>query len=101
MVLLIDVCGIIVDFIGDLWLDLLLCKVGLYLGVDWSECYVGICGVGICISIGEVLLVYFDDYFDVIYILLICIISFIYDFCGELCVVLDISVLSLFVFKES
>lgn len=49
MLLLIDVYGVMVDFIGNDNFDCEFKCLGLYFGVDWSELCVGICVVGICI----------------------------------------------------
>jgi len=101
VVLLTDARGITVDFIGDLRMDPLLRKAGLYLGADWSERHAGTCGVGTCISTGEALSVHLDDHFDATHIPLTCTTSPIHDSRGELCAVLDISALSSPAPKES
>lgn len=94
VVLLTDACGVTVDFIGDLQIEPSLRKAGLYLGADWSEHHAGTCGVGTCISTGEALTVHLDDHFDATHIPLTCTTSPVYDACGALTAVLDISALS-------
>lgn len=100
-VLLTDAKGITVDFIGDIQLDSNLRKAGLYLGSDWSEKSAGTCGVGTCIQSGHALTVHLDDHFDSTHIPLSCTSAPVFDNCGNLNAVLDVSQLSTVLPKES
>ena len=100
-VLLTDAKGITVDFIGDIQLDSSLRKAGLYLGSDWSEKSAGTCGVGTCIQTGQALTVHLDDHFDSTHIPLSCTSAPVFDNCGNLSAVLDVSQLSTVLPKES
>ncbi len=100
-VLLTDANGITVDFIGDIQLDSNLRKAGLYLGSDWSEKSAGTCGVGTCIQSGHALTVHLDDHFDSTHIPLSCTSAPVFDNCGNLNAVLDVSQLSTVLPKES
>jgi len=93
VVLLTDVKGVAVDFIGDPTFDNNLRKAGLYLGSDWNEAHAGTCAVGTCIITGQALTVHQTDHFDGSHIGLTCTAAPIYDPSGKLAAVLDISAL--------
>lgn len=101
VLLLTDAKGVTVDFIGDRKLDKHLHSTGLYLGADWNEEHAGTCGVGTCISTGEALTVHQTDHFDAAHIPLTCTSAPIFDSCGELAAVLDISALQSPTSKDS
>jgi transcriptional regulator of acetoin/glycerol metabolism len=93
-VLLTDARGVTVDFIGDLQLDPVLRRAGLYLGSDWNEHHAGTCGVGTAIATGQALTVHQGDHFDATHIPLTCTAAPVYDPLGRLNAILDISALT-------
>lgn len=93
VLLLTDANGVTVDFMGDPTFNNHLRKAGLFLGADWHERNAGTCAVGTCIAAGEALSVHQTDHFDATHISLTCTAAPIYDACGELAAVLDISAL--------
>ncbi len=101
VLLLTDHQGVTVDYIGDVNLKEELCSAGLYLGSEWSESRAGTCGVGSCIETGEALTAHQTDHFDAMHGQLTCTAAPIYDHCGELAAVLDISALHSPEAKES
>ena len=94
VLLLTDVNGVTVDFIGDPTSDNNCRKAGLYLGADWDESHAGTCAVGTCIMTGKPLTVHQTDHFNTTHIPLTCTAAPIYDPFGKLAAVLDISALS-------
>jgi transcriptional regulator of acetoin/glycerol metabolism len=93
VLLLADADGICVDFFGDPRFEDDLRQAGLYLGSDWSEDLAGTCGVGSCIVTGEAVTIHQDDHFGLAHTPLSCTAAPIYDTCGKLSAVLDISLL--------
>ncbi len=93
VLLLADAKGICVDFFGDARFEDELRAAGLYLGSDWSEDLAGTCGVGSCIVTGEAVTIHQSDHFGLAHTPLSCTSAPIYDTCGKLAAVLDISLL--------
>ena len=101
VLLLSDREGVAVEFLGDPSFDNHLRKAGLYLGAEWSEARAGTCAVGACIETGEALTIHQTDHFDNTHTPLSCTAAPIYDTQGELCAVVDISLLSSPILKTS
>lgn len=101
VLLLSDRKGVAVEFLGDPSFDNNLRKAGLYLGAEWSEARAGTCAVGACIETGEALTIHQTDHFDNTHTPLSCTAAPIYDTQGELCAVVDISLLSSPILKTS
>ncbi|OLP42554.1 sigma-54-dependent Fis family transcriptional regulator [Rhizobium oryziradicis] len=101
VLLLSDRKGVAVEFLGDPSFDNHLRKAGLYLGAEWSEARAGTCAVGACIETGEALTIHQSDHFDNTHTPLSCTAAPIYDTQGELCAVVDISLLSSPILKTS
>ncbi len=93
VLLLADAKGICVDSFGDPRFEDELREAGLYLGADWSEERAGTCGVGSSIVTGEAITVHQSDHFGFLHTPLSCTAAPIRDTKGELCAVLDISLL--------
>ncbi|MAB00835.1 MAG: transcriptional regulator [Stappia sp.] len=93
VLLLADADGICVDFFGDPRFEDDLRQAGLYLGSDWSEDLAGTCGVGSCLVTGKAVTIHQDDHFGLAHTPLSCTAAPIYDTCGKLSAVLDISLL--------
>ncbi|MAC78343.1 MAG: transcriptional regulator [Rhodobacteraceae bacterium] len=93
VLLLTDEKGVCVDFFGDDHFVDDLRPAGLYLGSNWSEDLVGTCGVGACIVTQEPVTVHQDDHFGNAHTTLSCTAAPIFDSCGRLAAVLDISLL--------
>ncbi|WP_193175843.1 sigma 54-interacting transcriptional regulator [Oricola nitratireducens] len=93
VLLLADSKGVTVDFFGDRRFEDDLRSAGLYLGSDWSENLAGTCGVGSCIVTGEAVTIHQTDHFGLAHTPLSCTAAPIYDTCGMLSAVLDISLL--------
>ncbi|SFE03635.1 sigma-54-dependent Fis family transcriptional regulator [Roseivivax sediminis] len=93
VLLLADAKGVCVDFFGDPRFEDELRRAGLYLGSDWTEDLMGTCGVGSCIVTGEAVTIHQDDHFGLAHTPLSCTAAPIYDTCGQLAAVLDISLL--------
>ncbi|ERP87252.1 acetoin catabolism regulatory protein [Labrenzia sp. C1B10] len=93
VLLLADAKGVCVDFFGDPRFEDDLRQAGLYLGSDWSEDLAGTCGVGSCIVTGEAVTIHQSDHFGLSHTPLSCTAAPIYDTCGKLAAVLDISLL--------
>jgi transcriptional regulator of acetoin/glycerol metabolism len=93
VLLLADAKGVCVDFFGDPRFEDELRQAGLYLGSDWSEDLAGTCGVGSCLVTGEAVTIHQDDHFGLAHTPLSCTAAPIYDTCGQLAAVLDISLL--------
>ncbi len=93
VVLLTDMDGITVDYIGDEATTDYLRAAGLYIGADWNEARAGTNGTGTCIATGEALTVHQCDHFDAAHIPLTCTVAPIFDPVGKLSAVLDISAL--------
>ncbi len=93
VMLLTDAKGVTVDFMGDPTFGDNLRGAGLYLGADWHESLAGTCAVGTCIATGEPLIVHQSDHFGASHISLTCTSAPIFDSCGNLAAVLDISAL--------
>ena len=93
VLLLADAKGICVDFFGDPRFEDELRQAGLYLGSDWSEDLAGTCGVGSCIVTGEAVTIHQSDHFGLAHTPLSCTSAPIFDTCGQLAAVLDISLL--------
>lgn len=93
VLLLTDEKGVCVDFFGDDHFVDNLRPAGLYLGSNWSEDLVGTCGVGACIVTQEPVTVHQDDHFGNAHTTLSCTAAPIFDSCGRLAAVLDISLL--------
>lgn len=93
VLLLADAEGICVDFFGDPRFEDELRQAGLTLGSDWSEDLAGTCGVGSCIVTGEAVTIHQGDHFGLAHTPLSCTAAPIFDTCGKLSAVLDISLL--------
>jgi sigma-54 dependent transcriptional regulator, acetoin dehydrogenase operon transcriptional activator AcoR len=93
VLLLTDNQGITVDYIGDEATTDYLRDAGLYIGADWNESRAGTNGTGTCIATGDALTVHQSDHFDATHIPLTCTVAPIFDPCGNLSAVLDISAL--------
>ncbi|EFO32009.1 acetoin catabolism regulatory protein [Roseibium sp. TrichSKD4] len=93
VLLLADAKGVCVDFFGDTSFEDELRRAGLYLGSDWSENLAGTCGVGSCLVTGQALTIHQADHFGLAHTPLSCTSAPIYDTCGQLAAVLDISLL--------
>lgn len=93
VLLLADAKGVCVDFFGDPRFEDELRQAGLYLGSDWSEDLAGTCGVGSCIVTGQPVTIHQTDHFGIAHTPLSCTSAPIYDTCGKLAAVLDISLL--------
>ncbi len=93
VLLLADAQGVCVDFFGDPRFEDQLREAGLYLGANWTEDLAGTCGVGSCIVMGEAITIHQSDHFGLAHTPLSCTAAPIYDTCGELSAVLDISLL--------
>ncbi|MDD9729605.1 sigma-54-dependent Fis family transcriptional regulator [Mameliella sp. AT18] len=93
VLLLADAKGVCVDFFGDPRFEDDLRQAGLTLGSDWSEDLAGTCGVGSCIVTGEAVTIHQGDHFGLAHTPLSCTSAPIYDTCGQLTAVLDISLL--------
>jgi transcriptional regulator of acetoin/glycerol metabolism len=93
VLLLADAQGICVDFFGDPSFEDELRQAGLYLGADWSEDLAGTCGVGSCLVTGKAITIHQGDHFGLAHTPLSCTSAPIYDTCGQLTAVLDISLL--------
>lgn len=93
VLLLANAQGICVDFFGDQRFEDELRQAGLYLGSNWTEDLAGTCGVGSCIVTGQAVTIHQDDHFGLAHIPLSCTAAPIHDTQGELCAVLDISLL--------
>lgn len=101
VLLLSDRQGVTVEFLGDPSFNNNLRKAGLYLGSEWSEARAGTCAVGACITTGEALTIHQTDHFDITHTPLSCTAAPVYDMHGALTAVLDISLLSSPVLKNS
>ncbi len=101
VLLLSDRQGVTVEFLGDPSFNNNLRKAGLYLGSEWSEPRAGTCAVGACIATGEALTIHQSDHFDITHTPLSCTAAPIYDTFGVLTAVLDISLLSSPILKDS
>jgi sigma-54 dependent transcriptional regulator, acetoin dehydrogenase operon transcriptional activator AcoR len=93
VLLLADAKGVCVDFFGDPRFEDELRQAGLYLGSDWSEHLAGTCGVGSCLVTGEAVTIHQSDHFGLAHTPLSCTAAPIFDTCGQLTAVLDISLL--------
>lgn len=93
VLLLADAKGVCVDFFGDPRFEDDLRQAGLYLGADWSEDLAGTCGVGSCLVTGEAVTIHQGDHFGLAHTPLSCTTAPIFDTCGQLTAVLDISLL--------
>ncbi|WP_096787427.1 sigma-54-dependent Fis family transcriptional regulator [Rhodobacter sp. CZR27] len=93
VLLLADAKGVTVHFFGDPRFQVELRAAGLYLGSHWSENLAGTCGVGACIVTGEAVTIHQTDHFGLSHTPLSCTAAPIYDTCGSLAAVLDISLL--------
>ncbi|WP_198521934.1 MULTISPECIES: sigma-54-dependent Fis family transcriptional regulator [unclassified Sagittula] len=93
VLLLADAKGVCVDFFGDPRFEDDLRQAGLYLGSNWTEDLAGTCGVGSCIVTGEAVTIHQGDHFGLAHTPLSCTSAPIYDTCGKLTAVLDISLL--------
>lgn len=93
VLLLADAKGVTVDYFGDPKFEDELRRAGLYLGSDWSETLAGTCGVGSCIVTKEAITIHQSDHFDLTHTPLSCTAAPIFDTCGNLAAVLDISLL--------
>nr|WP_285292640.1 sigma-54-dependent Fis family transcriptional regulator [Aureimonas altamirensis] len=94
VLLLSDMQGVTVEFMGDPHFDHRLRRAGLYLGSEWLEERAGTCAIGACLATGEALTIHQDDHFDLTHTPLSCTAAPIYDALGGLAAVLDISLLS-------
>ena len=93
VLLMADAKGVCVDFFGDPRFEDELRQAGLYLGSDWSEDRAGTCGVGSCLFTGEAITIHQGDHFGLAHTPLSCTSAPIFDTCGQLTAVLDISLL--------
>lgn len=93
VLILADAKGVSVDFFGDRTFQDELKQAGLYLGSDWSESLAGTSGVGSCIYTGEAVTIHQGDHFGMAHTPLSCTAAPIYDTLGQLCAVLDVSLL--------
>ncbi|MET3465826.1 sigma-54-dependent Fis family transcriptional regulator [Variovorax atrisoli] len=93
MVLLTDAEGITVDYIGNPAWDDQLRKAGLYLGADWNEAHAGTCGVGTCLVERQPMTCHQTEHFDATHIALTCTTAPLFDHCGKLTAILDVSAL--------
>ncbi|MCR9085659.1 MAG: sigma-54-dependent Fis family transcriptional regulator [Rhodobacteraceae bacterium] len=93
VLLLADAKGVCVDSFGDRRFEDELRRAGLHLGSDWLEDRAGTCGVGSCIVTGEAVTIHQGDHFGLTHTPLSCTSAPIYDTCGKLAAVLDISLL--------
>ncbi|PMS21117.1 sigma-54-dependent Fis family transcriptional regulator [Trinickia dabaoshanensis] len=101
VVLLTDVDGVAVDYLGDDGADAGLRRAGLYLGAQWSEKGAGTCAVGTALATGHALTVHRADHFDATHIPLTCTAAPLFDSQGRLHAILDISALSSPLTKDS
>lgn len=93
VLLLADAKGVCVDFFGDTRFEDELREAGLYLGSDWSEDLAGTCGVGSCLVTGKAVTIHQGDHFGLAHTPLSCTSAPIFDTCGQLAAVLDVSLL--------
>ncbi len=93
VLLLSDIDGVTVDFMGDPTFDNNLRKAGLYLGANWKEEFAGTCAVGSCIATQAPLIVPQTDHFAVTHTPLTCSAAPIHDTEGRMIAVLDVSAL--------
>ncbi len=93
VLLLTDAKGVCVDFFGDTRFEDELRQAGLYLGSDWSEDLAGTCGVGSCLVTGQPVTIHQGDHFGLAHTPLSCTSAPIYDTCGKLAAILDVSLL--------
>lgn len=94
VVLLTDMNGVTVDYIGNPRLDRELRDYSLYLGADWNEQHVGTCGVGICATEMLPVTCHQGDHFDVRNTTLTCSAAPVFDPNGGPLGVLDVSALT-------
>jgi transcriptional regulator of acetoin/glycerol metabolism len=93
MVLLTDVDGVTVDYIGNPASEQLLKAAGLYLGADWNEAHAGTCGVGTCLIEQKTITCHQAEHFDASHIALTCTSAPLFAPDGQMLGVLDISAL--------
>ncbi|ADP12935.1 transcriptional regulator [Erwinia sp. Ejp617] len=93
VVLLTDVQGVVVDFLGDETPGNGLRRAGLFPGAQWSEARMGTCAVGTSLATGRALTVHRGDHFDATHIALTCTAVPLFDSKGQLIAVLDVSAL--------
>jgi len=93
MVLLTDVDGVTVDYIGNPASEQLLKAAGLYLGADWNEAHAGTCGVGTCLIEQKTITCHQAEHFDATHISLTCTSAPLFAPDGQMLGVLDISAL--------
>ncbi len=93
MVLLTDVDGVTVDYIGNPASEQLLKAAGLYLGADWNEAHAGTCGVGTCLIEQKTITCHQAEHFDATHIALTCTSAPLFAPDGQMLGVLDISAL--------
>jgi transcriptional regulator of acetoin/glycerol metabolism len=93
MVLLTDVDGVTVDYIGNPVSEQLLKAAGLYLGADWNEAHAGTCGVGTCLIEQKTITCHQAEHFDATHIALTCTSAPLFAPDGRMLGVLDISAL--------
>jgi transcriptional regulator of acetoin/glycerol metabolism len=101
VLLLTDAKGVTVDYIGNDALEKDLKKAGLYLGADWNEQFAGTCAVGTCIVEQTPLTCHRDDHFDSTHISLTCNSAPLFQPNGEFMGVLDVSLLTPPMVRES
>ncbi|MEI4488932.1 sigma-54-dependent Fis family transcriptional regulator [Frigidibacter sp. MR17.14] len=101
VLMLADSDGVTVEYLGEERQKADLRRAGLYLGGEWSEARAGTCALGACIESGDALIIHQSDHFDVTHGALSCTAAPIYDTGGRLTAVLDISLLSSPVARES
>lgn len=93
ILILADATGVSVDFFGDRAFENELKNAGLYLGSNWSESLSGTSGVGSCLYTGQAVTIHQGDHFGMSHTPLSCTAAPIYDTLGQLCAVLDLSLL--------
>jgi transcriptional regulator of acetoin/glycerol metabolism len=93
VLLLTDATGITVDYISDGKFDRERKNAGLYLGADWTEERSGTNGVGTCLSTQQNVICHQTDHFHAKNIGLTCSAAPLFDPCGDLLAILDISAL--------
>ncbi|MDH3693210.1 MAG: sigma-54-dependent Fis family transcriptional regulator [Gammaproteobacteria bacterium] len=94
VILLTDVNGVTVDYLGHPSFESELKRCGLYLGSVWAEQHEGTNGVGTCIQEQKPLTIHRNEHFRSPHITLTCTVAPIFDPFGKLLAVLDVSSMS-------
>ena len=101
VVLLTDMEGTAVDYIGYKKFETEFRRAGLYLGSIWKEPFAGTNAVGVCLSTAKPITCHRTDHFYAAHINLTCSAAPIFDPYGDLLAILDVSALRSMPAKES